>query len=155
MENWQLMYIPGLSFEDNMIAFAFNNLASRERTERQDLAHHFEELFFPTLMERSFMWPQGNHLHAYAYQTVLFRENVSLMMIRIKLNLVFDVIMYRPNQIPITLLEHTLRCKLLCYFILRSIHTHVTFFRGIFAQEYRREMRGRLRNWVECFQVWE
>jgi len=97
MENHQLMYIPGLSFEDNIIAFAFNNLASRERTERQALAHHFEELFFPTLMERSFMWPQGNDLHAYAYQTVLFRENVSLMMICIKLNLVADVIMYGPN----------------------------------------------------------
>lgn len=49
----QLMFIPRLSFEDNMLAFAFANLASRERTERQEIARHFEQLFFPTPMERS------------------------------------------------------------------------------------------------------
>lgn len=97
------------------------------------------------------MWPEGNHLHAYASQIVLFQENVSLMMV---LNLVSDVIMYKPNQTPPTLLEYTpftlqeytQRHELLCYFIPRSIHARVAAYRGISARQYRRELRRRFRN---------
>lgn len=68
------------------------------------------------------------------------------MMVRIRLNLVFDVIMYEPNQTPFTLLEYTQRRELLCYFIPRSIHAHVAAYRGISAREYRPELRRRFRN---------
>ena len=124
------------------------NLASRARTERQDLARHFEQLFFPTPLERQYMY-QGNHMHAYVGVTSFFRENISLTMIRIRLNLVSNIILYDSNQTHVTDVEYNQRCELLCYFIPHSITPHFTTYRGISARQYHRNMRRRLRAWVD------
>ena len=141
------MFVPGLTYEENMIAFAFNNLASRESDERQALGRHFERLLFPTPTERSYMWTQGNHLHVYAGVTAFYRENLSLTMIRIRLGLVQNIVMYDPVHTELTVLEYLHRRELLCYFVPRSIHMNVELYRGMrTARQYRLGMRRRLGN---------
>jgi len=56
MAGQQLSSVLGLSFEDDITAFAFANLASRERAERQELARHYERLLFSTPTQRRYMW---------------------------------------------------------------------------------------------------
>ena len=125
-----------------MIAFAFENLASRGEAEHQELGRHFEGLFFPSLQERRVMWSQGRYIHAYTHRA-MFRENISLAMIRIRLHLASSVVLYEaiPN-------EHESRGfvqlqELLYCYVPRVITTHPPY-RGIPAREYRRHMSRRL-----------
>ena len=70
----------------------------RREVRAGDLTRHFEQLFFPTPLEWQYMWYQGNHMHAYVGVRSFFRENISLTMIRIRLNLVSNIILYDSNQ---------------------------------------------------------
>jgi len=145
MAGQRLSSVPGLSFEDDILAFAFTNLASRELEERQELSRHFERLLFPTPAQRRYMWQQqGNRLHAYVSERRFFRENLTLMMIQIRLNLVTDIMLYDTNYDFMAQGEYDQQCELLCCFIPSFVTPHSTIHRNIPARLYRRHMRLRL-----------